>query len=81
MEVNYGIEQIKFGQAVLVNSEVRCRVFTQIHHKPQGHFIVFCHQIKKTLSGFAGLLLTTPRGSLQEIHSPLQIYVAPLNYS
>ena len=26
MEVNYGIEQIKFGQAVLVNSEVRCRV-------------------------------------------------------
>src|SRR6187399_3000853 len=27
MEVNYGIEQIKFGQAVLVDSEVRCRVF------------------------------------------------------
>lgn len=26
MEVNYGIEQLKFGQAVLVNSEVRCRV-------------------------------------------------------
>ncbi len=26
MEVNYGIEQIKFGQAVLVNNEVRCRV-------------------------------------------------------
>ena len=26
MEVNYGIEQIKFGQPVLVNSEVRCRV-------------------------------------------------------
>ena len=25
-EVNYGIEQIKFGQAVLVNSEVSCRV-------------------------------------------------------
>jgi acyl dehydratase len=26
MEVNYGIEQLKFGQAVLVNDEVRCRV-------------------------------------------------------
>jgi acyl dehydratase len=26
MEVNYGIEEIKFGQAVLVNNEVRCRV-------------------------------------------------------
>jgi acyl dehydratase len=26
MEVNYGIEQIRFGQAVVVNSEVRCRV-------------------------------------------------------
>jgi acyl dehydratase len=26
MEVNYGIEMIKFGQAVLVDSEVRCRV-------------------------------------------------------
>lgn len=26
MEVNYGIEQLKFGQPVLVNSEVRCRV-------------------------------------------------------
>jgi len=26
MEVNYGIEQLKFGQAVLVDSEVRCRV-------------------------------------------------------
>lgn len=26
MEVNYGIEGLKFGQAVLVNSEVRCRV-------------------------------------------------------
>lgn len=26
MEVNYGIEQIRFGQAVLVNNEVRCRV-------------------------------------------------------
>ena len=26
MEVNYGIEQLKFGQAVTVNSEVRCRV-------------------------------------------------------
>ncbi len=26
MEVNYGIEQIKFGQAVVVDSEVRCRV-------------------------------------------------------
>lgn len=26
MEVNYGIEQFKFGQAVLVNNEVRCRV-------------------------------------------------------
>lgn len=26
MEVNYGIEQLKFGQAVLANSEVRCRV-------------------------------------------------------
>ena len=27
MEVNYGIEQLKFGQAVLVNNEVRCRVW------------------------------------------------------
>jgi acyl dehydratase len=27
MEVNYGIEQLKFGQAVLVNGEVRCRVW------------------------------------------------------
>jgi acyl dehydratase len=27
MEVNYGIEQLKFGQAVVVGSEVRCRVF------------------------------------------------------
>jgi acyl dehydratase len=27
MEVNYGIEMIKFGQAVVVDSEVRCRVF------------------------------------------------------
>ncbi len=27
MEVNYGIEQLKFGQAVLVNNEIRCRVF------------------------------------------------------
>ena len=26
MEVNYGIEQLRFGQAVLVNDEVRCRV-------------------------------------------------------
>ncbi|CAN5692963.1 MaoC family dehydratase [soil metagenome] len=26
IEVNYGIEQLRFGQAVLVNSEVRCRV-------------------------------------------------------
>jgi acyl dehydratase len=26
MEVNYGIEQLKFGQPVLVNNEVRCRV-------------------------------------------------------
>ncbi len=26
MEVNYGIEMIKFGQAVVVDSEVRCRV-------------------------------------------------------
>lgn len=26
MEVNYGIDTIKFGQAVLVDSEVRCRV-------------------------------------------------------
>jgi acyl dehydratase len=26
MEVNYGIEQLKFGQAVPVGSEVRCRV-------------------------------------------------------
>ena len=26
MEVNYGIEHLKFGQAVVVNSEVRCRV-------------------------------------------------------
>ncbi|MBC7744067.1 MAG: MaoC family dehydratase [Flavobacterium sp.] len=26
MEVNYGIEKLKFGQAVIVNSEVRCRV-------------------------------------------------------
>jgi acyl dehydratase len=27
MEVNYGIEQLKFGQAVIVDNEVRCRVF------------------------------------------------------
>jgi acyl dehydratase len=26
MEVNYGIAQLKFGQAVLVNDEIRCRV-------------------------------------------------------
>ncbi len=26
MEVNYGIEHIKFGQAVVVDSQVRCRV-------------------------------------------------------
>ncbi|MGN6213735.1 MaoC family dehydratase [Parafilimonas sp.] len=26
MEVNYGLEQLKFAQAVVVNSEVRCRV-------------------------------------------------------
>ena len=26
MEVNYGIEQLKFGQPVIVGSEVRCRV-------------------------------------------------------
>ena len=26
MEVNYGIESLKFGQAVVVESEVRCRV-------------------------------------------------------
>lgn len=26
IEVNYGIEQLRFGQPVLVNSEVRCRV-------------------------------------------------------
>ena len=26
MEVNYGLEQLKFGQAVLVDNEVRCRV-------------------------------------------------------
>ena len=26
MEVNYGIEELRFGQAVLVNDEVRCRV-------------------------------------------------------
>lgn len=27
MEVNYGLEQLKFGQAVTVNSEIRCRVW------------------------------------------------------
>jgi acyl dehydratase len=27
MEVNYGLEQLKFGQAVVVESEVRCRVW------------------------------------------------------
>jgi acyl dehydratase len=27
MEVNYGIGQLRFGQAVLVNNEVRCRVW------------------------------------------------------
>jgi len=27
MEVNYGLEQLKFGQAVLVDNEVRCRVW------------------------------------------------------
>jgi acyl dehydratase len=27
LEVNYGIETLKFGQAVLVNDEVRCRVW------------------------------------------------------
>lgn len=26
MEVNYGLEQLRFGQAVVVDSEVRCRV-------------------------------------------------------
>jgi len=26
MEVNYGLEQLKFGQPVLVDNEVRCRV-------------------------------------------------------
>jgi acyl dehydratase len=26
MEVNYGLDQLKFGQAVIVNSEIRCRV-------------------------------------------------------
>ena len=26
MEVNYGIEKLKFGQAVVVDNEVRCRV-------------------------------------------------------
>jgi acyl dehydratase len=26
MEVNYGIEQLKFGQPVLVDNEIRCRV-------------------------------------------------------
>lgn len=27
MEVNYGLEQLKFGQPVAVNSEIRCRVW------------------------------------------------------
>ena len=27
MEVNYGLEQLKFSQAVVVDSEVRCRVW------------------------------------------------------
>ena len=27
MEVNYGLEQLKFGQAVTVDSEIRCRVW------------------------------------------------------
>ena len=27
MEVNYGIEQLKFGEPVLVGDEIRCRVF------------------------------------------------------
>ncbi|HEY2726960.1 MAG TPA: MaoC family dehydratase [Parafilimonas sp.] len=27
MEINYGLEQIKFGQAVVVDNEVRCRVW------------------------------------------------------
>lgn len=27
MEVNYGIEELRFGQAVIVDSEVRCRVW------------------------------------------------------
>src|SRR5579875_393277 len=27
MEVNYGLEQLKFGQAVVVDSEIRCRVW------------------------------------------------------
>lgn len=29
MEVNYGIEQLKFGQPVIVGNEVRCRVSLQ----------------------------------------------------
>ena len=27
LQVNYGLEQLKFGQAVLVDNEVRCRVW------------------------------------------------------
>ena len=27
MEINYGIEELRFGQAVVVDSEVRCRVW------------------------------------------------------
>ena len=27
MEVNYGIKQLRFGQAVFVNNEIRCRVW------------------------------------------------------
>ena len=44
MEVNYGIEQIKFGQAVLVNSEVRCRVLLKSIINLRG--ILLCFAIK-----------------------------------
>ena len=36
MQINYGLEQLKFGQAVLVDNEVRCRVWLKSIIKLRG---------------------------------------------
>jgi hypothetical protein len=38
MEVNYGIEQLKFGQACTCKQRSTVQGFSQIHHQPKRHY-------------------------------------------